>query len=162
MNAMFGRLFPKSIDNRFRGPWAAAWLLGLVVLMKLATSLGSVLATRRVALGPDGLPVDRVSPEAAAIMLQMLALVGFDQLALTLVGVIALIRYRAMIPLAFLLLLIEQAGRRVIHLTHPAVHAGGQSTGVYINVVILMLMVAGFLLSLGERKGAPANARRAF
>ena len=95
-------------------------------------------------------------------MLQMLARVGFDQLALTLVGVIALIRYRAMIPMAFLLLLIEQAGRRVIHLTHPAVHAGGQSTGVYINVVILMLMVAGFLLSLGERKGAPANARRAF
>jgi hypothetical protein len=159
---MLGRLFPKTIDNQFRGPWAAAWLLGLVVLMKLTMCAGTIFATRKVALGPDGLPVDSVSPAAAAAMLQLLALVGFDQMVLTLVGVIALARYRAMIPLAFLLLLTEQVGRRVIHLTHPTVHGEGRPVGVYINLAILALMLVGFALSLMERRTAAARARRAF
>jgi hypothetical protein len=159
---MLSRLFPKTIDNAYRGPWAAVWLLALVVLMKLSTCFGTILATRRVALGPDGVPVDRVSPEIAGVMLQMLALIGLDQLVLTLVAVIALIRYRAMIPLAFLLLLTEQLGRRLIHMTHPAVHGQGATVGVYINLAILALMVVGLVLSLTERRTAPANVRRAF
>jgi hypothetical protein len=159
---MLSRLFPKTIDNGYRGPRTAVGLLVLVVLMKLSTCLGTIFATRRVALGPDGVPVDRVSPEIAGVMLQMLALIGLDQLVLTLVAVIALVRYRAMIPLAFLLLLTEQLGRRVIHMTHPAVHAEGATAGVYINLAILALMVIGFVLSLTERRMASAKARRAF
>lgn len=159
---MLSRIFPKTIDNSWRGPWSAVVILGLVVLMKLSTSFGTVFATRRVALGPDGVPVDRVSPEIADVMLQLLALVGFDQLVLTLVGVLALVRYRAMVPLAFLLLLTEQVGRRALHMVYPAIHGEGASVGVYINLGILALSGLGFVLSLTERKGAPAKARRAF
>lgn len=159
---MLARLFPKTIDTQWRGPWAAVAVLALVVLMKLSTSFGTVFATRRVALGPDGIPVDKVGPEAAGVMLNLLAVVGFDQLVLTLVGVIALVRYRAMIPLAFLLLLTEQAGRRAVNYYHPSVHGEGASAGLYINLAILALMVVGFGLSLMERKPAAAKARRAF
>lgn len=161
---MLSRLFPKTIDNQWRGPWAAVAILALVVLMKLSTCFGTIFATRRVALGPDGIPVDRVSPEIADVMLQLLALVGFDQLVLTLVGVIALVRYRAMIPLAFLLLLAEQAGRKILNYYHPTIHGEGATVGVYINFAILALMLLGFVLSLTERrpKGAVKGRVRAF
>lgn len=154
---MFSRIFPKTIDNSWRGPQAAAWLLALVVLIKLAMCCGTIFATRRVALGPDGLPVDKVSSESADVMLQLLSLIGFDQLVLTLVGVLALVRYRAMIPLALLLLLTEQVGRRLLNLAHTAVHGEGQPVGVYINLAILALTAIGFVLSLTERRGVPGN-----
>lgn len=153
---MLSLIFPKAIDTTWRGPWSAFWLLALVVAMKLATSGGSILAPRRVALGPDGLPIDSVSPAAAEVMLRLLTLVGFDQLMLTLVGVLALVRYRAMIPLALLLLLAEQVGRRLLNLVHPAAHGEGQPVGVYINLAILALTATGFALSLMRRRGVTA------
>lgn len=159
---MLARIFPKAIDNQWRGPWSAVVLLTIVVLMKLSTSLGTVFATERVALGPDGVPVDKVSPEIAGVMLQLLALVGYDQLVLTLVGVLALVRYRAMIPLALLLLLTEQVGRRALHMAYPAAHGEGASVGVYINLGILALTALGFALSLTERKGAAKARGRPF
>ena len=65
-----------------------------------------------------------------------------------------LLRYRAMIPLMYLLLLIEQAGRKAlstIHLDRPFVSFAASPANL-MNWAFLLVMVIGFLLSVSGRR----------
>ena len=148
---MIGRLFPKQLDNRYEGQRAALWLLGVYVALKLAMSTNSILNTAKVATGADGIPLDRFGPLAAQEVLTLFALVGVGQLALAILSTIALIRYRAMVPLLFLLLLFEAVCRRVVVWSFAAERSAQGAGGFYINVGLLALLAAGLVLSMIPR-----------
>jgi hypothetical protein len=148
---MIGRLFPKQLDNRFDGRRAALWLLGIYVALKLAMSSNSILNTAGVAAGADGIALDRFGPAAAQEVLTLFALVGLGQLALAILGIIALVRYRAMVPLLFFLLLGEAIGRRLIVWSFAAERTAQGAGGWYINVGLLALLGIGLVLSLIPR-----------
>jgi hypothetical protein len=69
-----------------------------------------------------------------------------------------LLRYRSLVPLAFLALLLEQAGRKVLQLYLP-IERIGTPPGIYINAVLLGIMALGLLLSLWRPRGAIGTAR---
>ena len=69
-------------------------------------------------------------------------------------GVLALTRYRAMIPFMFVLLLLEHLARRWILLVKPIARTG-TPPGMYINLVLLVLMIVGLALSLRSRRDLP-------
>src|SRR5438105_1179417 len=111
---MLGRVFPTQFDNTYRGHWLAIWILVPVVLLELVISVNSIILTRMVAMGADGIPLDRFSAEAATTVISLIVLLGFSRLLLALLGVMALIRYRAMIPFIYLLLLVLQLGSKAL------------------------------------------------
>ena len=111
---MLSRLFPNRFDNSFDGYRAALWLLGLFVALKLVMSVNSILNTASVAAGADGLPLETFGPAAARAVLMLFALMSLGQLALAAIALTALIRYRAMVPFLFLVLLGEHLSRRLI------------------------------------------------
>lgn len=156
---MLERLFPRQADNRFEGLRPALWLLGLLIFLKLAMSLNSILNTESVAVGADGIPLASYGPAGARQVLLMLALLALGQLAITLIALIALIRYRALVPLIYLVLLGEQLARRVIAQSYAA--PGAQMTDVawFVNYGLLALLVLGLALSLvparSERRRSP-------
>ena len=95
---MLDRLFPRQVDNRFDGHRAALWLMGLLVALKLVVSLNSIFNTASVAQGADGIPLDSYGVAAAREVLTLFALTALGQLALALVALAALIRWRALVP----------------------------------------------------------------
>ena len=141
------RLLPARIDNQFRGHRAALWLLGLYVALKLIMSLNSIFNTRSVATGADGLPLDALPPESVQALLMLFALIAIGQLFLTLVALLALVRYRAMVPLVFAMLLLEQLCRRALVFDY-AVARDGLPVGTYINLGLTAILVVGLVLSL--------------
>lgn len=75
---------------------------------------------------------------------------GLCVLILGLIGLIAAVRHRAMIPLAFLFLSIEQFGRHmlsVVYLGRPFIPAT-LSPAALINLAFLAVALIGLLLSL--------------
>jgi hypothetical protein len=76
-----------------------------------------------------------------------LALWGLSLLIFSLLGVLALIRYRAMVPLVFLLLLLEHLGRKLIFVAMPIAQAG-EPPAFSINLVLMASMLIGLALSL--------------
>jgi hypothetical protein len=142
---MLDRIFPRQIDNAYRGHRAGLWLLGAAVFLRLTTSGMAVVDPRRVA-GADGIPLDSLGPAAAPHILELLALVGLGQVMLALFALLALVRYRAMVPLACLLLVVEHLARKAILTLYAAPTVA--SPGFYVSLFILGLLVAGFLLSL--------------
>lgn len=150
-------LFPERIDNAFRGRRAALWLFGLFVALKLVMSVNSILNTASVAAGADGIPLESFGPAAAREVLLLFALVALGQLALALVALAALIRWRALVPFVYLVLLGEQLARRLIVEAHALER--NAAAGGFVTLAITALLALGLLLSLvpAKRRAGPAR-----
>lgn len=147
---MFGRLLPQRIDNSYRGHRLALWLFGLVVSFKTAIGLGAIVNGRNAAAGADGIPLDTFTPAGAQAFLSVLAIWGLAHVTIGLLGILVLVRYRALVPFWFSLLLLEHLGRRLLVSVIP-VSKTGPPPGSFINLALAVLMLAGLLLSLRSR-----------
>ncbi len=156
---MLTRLFPKQIDNDYRGHVLAIWLLVPLALMKFlqGANVAGLLGTgksRQILEDVDNVPAGTFPAEAASHLVFLFAAWGVGVFVLGLLGIVVLLRYRAMIPLMYLLLLIEQVGRKAlstIHLDRPFVSLAASPANL-INWGFLLAIVIGFLLSLSGRR----------
>ena len=148
-------LFPPAIDNKFRGQWLGFWILAPVLFLKLGIALGSLL-TPANANKADAIDLTSFSPAALQAQTTSTALLGLLHLAIGLFAVLAMIRYRAMVPLIYLWLIVEFLARRVVLAAYPIDRVAGPSSGSIVNIILLSLMVLGFALSLWPRRSAPA------
>ncbi len=148
---MLGRIFPKQFDNAWRGHWLAIGFLIPVVLLKSMMGVNSVFNTRSVLTGPDAIPLDSYSAAGAQAVVSLFALSALGNLVLVTLSIVALVRYRAMIPFLYLLMLAEYAGRRALLFANPIGRSEGTPIGFYINMTLLALLLIGFALSLQNR-----------
>jgi hypothetical protein len=165
---MLYRIFPKQFDNTYRGHWLAIWILVPVVLVKLimgvnVAGLDPLISNIDILKSADRVPLDTFGAEAASLVVFLYASWALGLLLLSLLAIVVLFRYRAMIPLMYLLLSIEQIGRKGLLLINPivranhivrAVETGGFSIGALLNWGLTAALVIGFLLSLQGRSGS--------
>src|SRR5262245_4215616 len=152
---MLKRIFPRQIDNTYRGYRVALWLFVPIVFVKMVMGANTMINTRDVIQGADAIPLDSYGATAARIIIQCFKSWGLCLLLMASLGLLALIRYRAMVPLIYLLLMLENGGRKALQLANP-LHAGATgkpSIGAWINLGLLTALMVGFLLSLGGRSG---------
>ncbi len=150
-------LLPRRIDNTFRGRKLALWLFGLLVFMKSALALNSIFNGRSVATSADGIPLDTFGPDGAQAVVSLFAIWGLGHLTLCAVALLALVRYRAMVPLLFAVFLLEHLARRLILTLMPIVRTPGAPAPA-INLLLLGLMVVGLVLSLYTRADVPEES----
>ena len=151
---MLGLLFPRIIDNRFRGQWLGYWLLAPVLLLKFGIALASIL-TPRQANKADAIDLSSYSEAALRDAATSTALLGLLHLCIALICLLAMIRYRAMVPLIYLWLVIEFLGRRVVLELYPVERIPGPSSGSMVNLALIAMMVAGLALSVWPCRDAP-------
>ena len=148
------QIFPQRIDNTYRGHPLTVWFFIPVVVLKTGIALGTIFNGRGAAQSADGIPLDSLGASGAEAVVALLAIWGLSQLVFSVLGVLALTRYRAMIPFMFILLLLEHLARRWILLVKPIARTG-TPPGIYINLVLLVLMIVGLALSLRSRADLP-------
>lgn len=153
---MVDQFFPRHVDNTYHGYKLALWLFALIVFMKVAMSLNSIFNGYIVATSADGIPLDGFTPAGARAVVSLFAAWGLSQLMICLICILALARYRAMVPFMFALLLLEHLSRRLIFQVMPIVRTGSPP-GFFINLVLLALMVVGLALSLRRSGGPPES-----
>ena len=148
---MVEMLFPRIADNRYPGRRLGLWLFGLMPL-KIAMGLNVMVNAPEVAQTADGVPVSSFGAAAAAAFSFVFAAWGLGQLVLGLASLVVLLRYRSLVPLAFLLLLIEQSGRMSLGLLWPVQRI--DTPGSTINLVLVALLALGFILSIWRPRQA--------
>lgn len=144
-------LLPAQADNTYRGYKVALWTLGLLVALKIVIGTNSMLNTYDVALKADGIPLPSYGAAAASTIVSLFALLGLAHLTMGAIGVIVLVRYRALTSLMFTLLLAQHLVARVIHRLLP-MPTTGTPPGRYVNLTMLALLVVGLILSLMTRR----------
>ena len=148
---MVEMLFPRIADNRYPGRRLGLWLFGLMPLL-IAMGLNVMVNAPEVAQTADGVPVSSFGAAAAAAFSFVFAAWGLGQLVLGLASLVVLLRYRSLVPLAFLLLLIEQSGRMSLRLLWPVQRI--DAPGSTINLVLVALLALGFILSIWRPRQA--------
>lgn len=156
---MLRRILPERIDNRFRGYKAALWLFVPVVLMRLGVSLLHIFYADGGAQSVSTIPLDTYPPGAAQNVIALFARMGLEQLLLALLCVLALVRYRAMVPLMYAVLVLHTIGSRGLAYMKPIALAG-TSGARNPGLVLTMLTVTGLVLSLMGKGYQEDGARR--
>jgi hypothetical protein len=147
---MLEQILPRSIDNTYRGHPLAFWALIPVLIVKTGIALGTIFNGHTAAQSADGIPLDSFGPSGAEAVLALFAIWGLSQLVFSVLGVLTLTRYRALIPFMFVLLVFEELARRWILFVKP-IASTGTHLGTYINLALMALMIGGLALSLWRR-----------
>jgi len=141
------RFLPGVIDNRYRGHPAALWLFGLLTLMNLTIALVAIFSADGGAGSADGIPLARFGAEGAATVIGVVALLGLAKLLWALLAGLALIRYRALIPLLYLLIVVDHLAHKGLGLLKPITHVG-HSTGSVVTLALIALSIVGLVLAV--------------
>jgi len=155
---MFSLLFPKVIDNKYRGQWLALVFFVPVLLLKImmgfnVAGFNPAIEVRDILQDVDGIPLDTYSAQAATDLVNFANAWGLSLFTIGLVGLIALIRYRAMIPVAILLLTVEQVGRKAMSITESGLGIGpDMSAGNIINWGLSIALLLALMLSIMRRR----------
>jgi hypothetical protein len=147
MITMFAQLLPRPLDNTYHGHTLAIWLLACTVLVKTAMSLNVIFNGRFVASSADGIPLDTFPAAAAQTVIAIFAIWGLAQLVICSMSVLVLVRYRGLIPLMFVLFLLEGLARRLV-LHYLPIARTGRPPGFGVNLALLAMTVVGLALSL--------------
>lgn len=144
---MLSRIFPKQIDNHYRGHRFALWLFYPLLFMKLAIDLVAIFSKDGGAQSADGIPLDTFGAGGAEAVIGVVAFLGLAGLLLRLLSVLALVRYRAMIPLLYVLMVVEYIGHKGIGWMKPIARVGPPS-GSFVSLGLFALSLLGLVLSL--------------
>lgn len=150
---MFSRIFPKQIDNAYRGHWLALVILAVILVFRSLMCFNGIFDTPQIATAADGIPVAHFTPDAAQVVLSLFSLLAASNFMPVLLGLFALLRYRAMVPFVYLLLLLQSLVSRGVGLLHPMATVHGSSSAIGSGVILALFAVAvlGFVLSLLNR-----------
>ena len=159
---MLSRLFPKQFDNAYQGHALALWLFAPLVVIKLlmgfnVSGLNPWIDNRNIATSVDGIPLESYGADAASTFMFMFASWGLILFVLGLLGLVALVRYRAMVPLLYVLLTVEQFGRFHLHTLHPvarAVKSEAMSPSALFNWGLMAALAIGLVLAFLPRRGS--------
>ena len=154
---MLDQILPQRIDNTYRGHRLAIWLLTPVVFMKTAIGLGSIFNGRVAAQSADGIPLDSFGAKGADTVVTLFAIWGLSQLVISAFGILSLVRYHALIPLMFVLLLFEALAKRWVLAVMPIARTGAPP-GLFVNLALLTLIIVGLALSLRRQVALSSTA----
>ena len=154
---MITLIFPERADNTYGGHKLALWLFALLLLLKGAIGVNSVLNGYGVATFADNIPLDTFSPAGAQAFVSLFALWGLSHLVICLLGVLVLVRYRSFIPLMYVVFLLEHLARKSFLFFHPIAKTG-TSHGFAINMTIVVVMIIGLALALWRPKAGTSGS----
>src|SRR5664279_6241177 len=140
-------ILPERIDNHYPGHWFALWLFYPITLMNLTIALIAIFARDGGAQSADGIPLDTYVAGGAKAVIAVIAYLGLAKLLLALLFILALIRYRALIPLLYLWLVVDYLGHKGIGYLKPMSRTGTRWGGL-VTLTLFALSIVGLVLSL--------------
>lgn len=148
---MFSKLFPQCVDNTYCGRKLALWLLAVIVAVKIFQCVLIMCNGNYVLKSADGIPLDTYTAAGAQTVVAIWAVASLNRLLIGLMCVVVLVRYRSLVTSMFVLLALQDLGREAILHFIPIVRTGNPPA-LHVNLALLVLTIAGLLLSLWETR----------
>jgi len=132
---MLQKILPTTIDNNYKGNKIALWFFYFITAVTVVRSLIHMFKHDGGAQSIATIPLDTFTEPGAAVIILIFAYWGLSQLMFGIVQVIVAIRYKSLIPLMYLMLVLEWAARFLISLYKP-IETVGQAPGGIGNMVL--------------------------
>ncbi len=147
-NRMIEKLFPKTVDNNYKGHWLAKWLLIFYVAKSFVAGSIHMFAADGGAQSIGSVALDQFSQGGADSVVTVFGLWGMEQMVIGFIGVIMLWRYKALIPMMALVYVVEYIGRITSHFYTPGLVTAHTPPGAMMDIILVPLTVVMLVLSL--------------
>jgi len=151
---MINRILPRIVDNNYRGHKIALWFYYLITAVTIVRSLIHMLKDHGGAQSIATIPLDRYTDAGAATVILIFSYWGLSQLMFGIIQFIVSLKYKSLIPLMYLLLILEWTGRLLIGIWKP-IETSGQAPGGIGNMVLPFVCLVMFFLSVYKTKKMP-------
>lgn len=141
------------IDNQFPGYPIALYAFYALTALTLWRSQHHIFASDGGAQSIATIPLDTFTQGGATATVFLFALWGASQLGMALVYLLAAVRYRAMIPVLYLLFTFEYALRFALPYFKDPIETVGTAPGATANLVFMVLGPILFALSVAGKRG---------
>ena len=145
------KVLPKEVNNNYEGRKIALYFFYLFTIMTVVRSLIHMFAPDGGAQTIATIPLDTFTNEGASTVILIFSLWGLSQLIMGIFYVIVSLRYKSLIPLMYLFILIEYLMRLILGTLKP-IETSGTAPGAIINFIFPPLVLILFLLSINFRK----------
>lgn len=153
---MLKRLFPPQANNHYQGPAIALWFFVLITLFTLVRSCLHIFLPDGGAQSIATIPLNSFTPNGAASVILLMSLWGLSQLLMGLFYLVVLWRYRTLIPLMYLLIILEYVGRMLLMHFKP-IHITGTAPGHIGDFIMVPLAFLLLILSLWSTEKSPLD-----
>ena len=141
-----GVLLPERVDNTYSGNALAFYVFIMLTVMTTFRSLAHILLPDG---GAESIATIDVDVEGGDAIVAMFAYWGLSQLILAVLYILSIVRYKSLVPLMYLTMVVEYTLRFVIGLAKPMEHSG-TAPGEVANVVLPLFTLIMLLLSLQQ------------
>jgi hypothetical protein len=148
---MIKYLFPDSIGNDYKGNKIPLYFFYLVTSFTITRSVIHIFSPDGGAQSIATIPLHLYPKNASDTIIHLFAEWGLSQLLLGLLYIVVLIKYRSLIPLMYLFLVVEYSTRLFLGFYKPFVLAGVAPGGVG-NYFLVPLFVVMFILSVQQKR----------
>ncbi len=145
-------LFPKTIDNTYKGHKITKWLLYLYVFRQIGAAFTHMFTADGGAQSIASITLDAFSTEAAGSVISMFGYWGLEQLVIGLIIIAILARYKSLIPAAWLIYSIEFSGRFLLKFIMPGVPTTHTPPGVFLDYFFVPLAIIMLIVSVTSTK----------
>ncbi len=149
---MIKRIFPEVADNNYQGSKLALYFLYPFALMTITRSLIHMFKTDGGAQSIATIPLDSYSSGAADAVIHIFAEWGLTQLLFGLLYVVVLWRYRTLIPLMYLFIIVEYSVRFLLTVYKP-MELDGTAPGGVVNYIFPANSFVDVCFSCKKREG---------
>ncbi len=145
------KVLPEIVDDNYRGHKIALWFFYLITVVTIVRSCIHIFKDDGGAHSIATIPIDTYTEGGAKAVIFIFAYWGLSQLMFGLLQGIVALKYRSLIPLMYLFLLLEYVARYGISL-FKSLETTGQAPGGVANYLFPFLCIIMFLLSIRTNK----------
>ena len=147
---MLNRLLPVTIDNHYRGHVIALVFFVVISLISTGRSLAHILLADGGVQSIAGIPLDSYPDGAVGSLIVVFGYWGGSQLLFAVLFWIVLWRYRSLIPMMWLFIILEYSIQLGVSATKSVIVSS--APGTIANLIIIPLGIVILLLSLLDTK----------
>jgi hypothetical protein len=157
IRAVLGNLFPRELTNEFPGFKIALWAFYVFTALTLWRSQHHLFAYDGGAQSIATIPLETYSNGAATTIIGVFALWGLSQLVIGLIYLVAAIRYRSMIPMLYLLGLVEYLVRLFYIPAYKPIETAGTAPGAAGNLPLVIFSLVMLIASCWPHESGSAE-----
>lgn len=144
-------LFPNYLDNEYKGKKIPLYFFYIIIPVTIIRSFIHLFAPDGGAQSIANIPLYLYSNQGSDTIVHLFSEWGLSQLLFGLLYIVVLIKYKSLIPLMYLFLVIEYSTRVLLAFYKPVVLEGYAPGGIA-NYFLVPLFVILFILSLKKRR----------
>jgi hypothetical protein len=143
-------LFPSLIDNEYKGKKIPLFFFYLLIPVTIIRSLVHIFKADGGAQSIANIPLHLYSEQASDTIVHFFSEWGLSQLLFGVLYIVVLIKYKSLIPLMYLFMVLEYSTRLFLAYYKPFVLEGYAPGGIA-NYFLVPLFVVMFILSLKKQ-----------